>query len=57
MMGRNATYPTEQSNARFKMVQQTSFPATATTNVTLPVVKDTSITIYEQYVRRGEVMC
>ncbi|XP_043270839.1 polyphosphoinositide phosphatase isoform X2 [Venturia canescens] len=54
VIGRNATYNTDHSNIRSKMVQQVSFPDTIPAKIELPVVKDASIDIYEQYVRRAE---
>lgn len=55
LIGRNATYPTDHSKLRSKLIQQASFPESVATVVTLPTVKDTSISIYEQYVKRATV--
>ncbi|XP_046416472.1 polyphosphoinositide phosphatase isoform X2 [Neodiprion fabricii] len=55
LIGRNATYPTDHSKIRSKLVQQASFPECLNAKVSLPVVKDASISIYGQYVRRAKI--
>jgi hypothetical protein len=55
LIGRNATYPTDHSKLRSKLIQQASFPESSAAIVTLPVVKDASVSIYEQYVKRATV--
>lgn len=55
LIGRNATYPSDYMKLRSKLIQQASFPETTTVVVTLPVVKKSSINIYEQYVERAKV--
>lgn len=57
VIGRNATYNTDYSNIRSKMVQQISFPDAIPAKMELPSVKDVSIGIYQQYVQRAEVRC
>ncbi|XP_011328957.1 polyphosphoinositide phosphatase isoform X4 [Ooceraea biroi] len=53
LIGRNATYPMDHSKLRSKLIQQASFPESAASIITLPTVKDASISIYEQYVKRA----
>ncbi|XP_020292603.1 polyphosphoinositide phosphatase isoform X2 [Pseudomyrmex gracilis] len=53
LIGRNATYPTDHTKLRSKLMQQASFPETTTAFITLPSVKNESISIYEQYVKRA----
>lgn len=55
LIGRNATYPTDHTKLRSKLMQQASFPETTTAFITLPSVKNESISIYEQYVKRATV--
>lgn len=57
LIGRNATYPTDQTKLRSKLMQQASFPENPQPPIisSLPVIKDTSINIYEQYVNRAKV--
>ncbi|XP_046738067.1 polyphosphoinositide phosphatase isoform X4 [Diprion similis] len=55
LIGRNATYLTDHSKIRSKLVQQASFPECVNAKVSLPVVKDASISIYAQYVRRAKI--
>ncbi|XP_063990283.1 polyphosphoinositide phosphatase [Diachasmimorpha longicaudata] len=54
MMGRNATYHSDYSSLRSKMLQQATFPDVTPVKVELPKVSDTSVSIYEQYVQRGK---
>ncbi|KAK2581293.1 hypothetical protein KPH14_008078 [Odynerus spinipes] len=56
LIGRNAMYPTDQTKLRSKLMQQASFPENPQppTVTSLPVVKDTSISVYEQYVNRAK---
>lgn len=54
LIGRNATHPTDYMKLRSKLIQQTSFPEAITATVELPVVKQSSISIYEQYVKRAK---
>ncbi|XP_029042944.2 polyphosphoinositide phosphatase isoform X1 [Osmia bicornis bicornis] len=54
LIGRNATYPSDYMKLRSKLIQQASFPETTTAVVTLPVVKKSSINIYEEYVERAK---
>ncbi|CAL1677908.1 unnamed protein product [Lasius platythorax] len=53
LIGRNATYTTDSSKLRSKLIQQASFPESTTAVITLPSVKDANISIYEQYVKRA----
>ncbi|KAL6438359.1 hypothetical protein ACFW04_004485 [Cataglyphis niger] len=53
LIGRNATYTTDNSKLRSKLIQQASFPESMSTVITLPGVKNTSINIYKQYVKRA----
>ncbi|XP_076239443.1 polyphosphoinositide phosphatase FIG4 [Calliopsis andreniformis] len=55
LIGRNATYPSEHTKLRSKLILQASFSETITTVLTLPEVKKSSISIYEQYVKRANV--
>lgn len=55
LIGRNATYSSDYTKLRLKLSQQVSFPEVTTTVVQVPVVKKSSISIYEQYVKRAEV--
>ncbi|KAL6438365.1 hypothetical protein ACFW04_004485 [Cataglyphis niger] len=55
LIGRNATYTTDNSKLRSKLIQQASFPESMSTVITLPGVKNTSINIYKQYVKRATV--
>lgn len=55
LIGRNATYPTDHTKLRSKLIQQASFHESAAAAVRLPSVKDASISIYEQYVKRATV--
>lgn len=55
LIGRNATYSTDSSKLRSKLIQQASFPESMATVITLPSVKDESINIYKQYVKRATV--
>ncbi|XP_015184747.1 PREDICTED: polyphosphoinositide phosphatase isoform X2 [Polistes dominula] len=57
LIGRNATYPIDQTKLRSKLVQQASFPENPQppTVTSLPFVKEASINIYEQYVKRAKV--
>ncbi|XP_034187605.1 polyphosphoinositide phosphatase FIG4 isoform X5 [Osmia lignaria lignaria] len=54
LIGRNATYPSDYMKLRSKLIQQASFPETTTVVVTLPVIKKSSINIYEEYVERAK---
>ncbi|XP_076766881.1 polyphosphoinositide phosphatase FIG4 isoform X2 [Xylocopa sonorina] len=54
LIGRNATYPSDYTKLRSKLIQQASFPEVTTAIVALPVVKQSSINIYEQYVKRAK---
>ncbi|KYN06533.1 Polyphosphoinositide phosphatase [Cyphomyrmex costatus] len=54
LIGRNATYSTDHAKLRSKLIQQTSFHESIAV-LTLPSVKDASISIYEQYVKRATV--
>ncbi|XP_014488614.1 PREDICTED: polyphosphoinositide phosphatase isoform X2 [Dinoponera quadriceps] len=53
LIGRNATYSTDHTKLRSKLIQQTSFPESIVPVVAIPIVKDASISIYEQYVKRA----
>ncbi|XP_039305758.1 polyphosphoinositide phosphatase isoform X3 [Solenopsis invicta] len=55
LIGRNATYSTDHTKLRSKLLQQASFHESTTAVITLPSVKDASISIYEQYVKRATV--
>ncbi|CAK9830385.1 Polyphosphoinositide phosphatase [Anthophora retusa] len=55
LIGRNATYPANYTKLRSKLIQQASFPDVTTPIITLPTVKESSINIYEQYVKRAKV--
>ncbi|XP_043676781.1 polyphosphoinositide phosphatase isoform X1 [Vespula pensylvanica] len=57
LIGRNATYPIDQTKLRSKLMQQASFPENPQPPIvnSLPVIKDASINIYEQYVNRAKV--
>ncbi|KAK0080798.1 hypothetical protein PV326_007984 [Microctonus aethiopoides] len=56
MIGRNATtHLKDYSGIKSKMVQQATFPDIPPINIALPIVKDVSISIYEQYVQRGKL--
>lgn len=55
LIGRNATYPIDHTKLRSKLIQQASFHETTAAVITLPSVKDASISIYEQYVKRATV--
>lgn len=55
LIGRNATYTTDNSKLRSKLIQQASFPESTATVITLPSIKNASINIYEQYVKRATV--
>ncbi|KZC14668.1 Polyphosphoinositide phosphatase [Dufourea novaeangliae] len=55
LIGRNATDSSDCTKLRSKLMQQASFPETTTPVITLPVVKERSISIYEQYVKRANV--
>lgn len=55
LIGRNATYTTDNSKLRSKLIQQASFPESMATVITLPSVRDESINIYKQYVKRATV--
>lgn len=55
LIGRNATYPIDHTKLRSKLIQQASFLESTAAVVTLPTVKDASISIYEQYVKRATV--
>ncbi|XP_060821721.1 polyphosphoinositide phosphatase isoform X1 [Bombus pascuorum] len=55
LIGRNATYSSDYTKLRLKLAQQVSFPEVTTTVVQVPVIKKSSISIYEQYVKRAEV--
>lgn len=65
MIGRNAAGVKEHTSSiqRAKMVQQVTFPDIVnlsrkkTESFKLPKVDDTSVSIYEQYVQRGKVIC
>ncbi|XP_076390098.1 polyphosphoinositide phosphatase FIG4 isoform X3 [Megachile rotundata] len=54
LIGRNATYPSEYMKLRSKFIQQASFSEVIPPVVTLPIVKKSSINIYEQYVERAK---
>ncbi|XP_012271365.1 polyphosphoinositide phosphatase isoform X2 [Orussus abietinus] len=54
VIGRNAIHPTDHSKIRSKLVQQASFPDSIPPKVNLPVVKESSTSIYEQYVKKGQ---
>ncbi|XP_017878780.1 polyphosphoinositide phosphatase isoform X2 [Ceratina calcarata] len=54
LIGRNATHPTDYMKLRSKLIQQASFPEATTAIVELPTVKQSSIKIYEQYVKRAK---
>ncbi|XP_050449978.1 polyphosphoinositide phosphatase isoform X3 [Cataglyphis hispanica] len=53
LIGRNATYTTDNNKLRSKLIQQASFPESMSTVITLPGVKNASINIYKQYVKRA----
>ncbi|EFN85512.1 SAC domain-containing protein 3 [Harpegnathos saltator] len=53
LIGRNATYSMDHTKLRSKLIQQTSFPESTAPVITIPAVKDASISIYEQYVKRA----
>ncbi|XP_012535278.1 polyphosphoinositide phosphatase-like isoform X2 [Monomorium pharaonis] len=53
LIGRNATYLIDHTKLRSKLFQQAPFHETAATVITLPNVKESSINIYEQYVKRA----
>ncbi|XP_015601524.1 polyphosphoinositide phosphatase isoform X2 [Cephus cinctus] len=55
LIGKNATHSMDYTKLKSRLLQQTSFRDTVTAKITIPVVKDTSISIYEQYVNRGKV--
>ncbi|XP_017760074.1 PREDICTED: polyphosphoinositide phosphatase [Eufriesea mexicana] len=55
LIGRTAIHPTDYMKLRLKLTQQVSFPEVATTVIQLPTVKESSISIYEQYVKRAVV--
>ncbi|XP_012062724.1 PREDICTED: polyphosphoinositide phosphatase [Atta cephalotes] len=55
LIGRNATYSTDHTKLRLKLIQQTSFHGSTTAVIMLPSVKDANISIYEQYVKRATV--
>ncbi|XP_031847551.1 polyphosphoinositide phosphatase FIG4 isoform X2 [Nomia melanderi] len=55
LIGRNATYPSDYTKLRSKLIQQASYPETTTPVIALPIVKECSISIYEQYVKRANV--
>lgn len=57
LIGRNAMYPTDPTKLRSKLMQQASFPENPPplAATSLPVVKDTSINVYKQYVNRAKV--
>ncbi|XP_043474019.1 polyphosphoinositide phosphatase [Leptopilina heterotoma] len=55
VIGRNATRPMDHSIIRSKLVQQATFPNHLPVKTELPKVTDTSVSIYEQYVKRGKV--
>jgi len=55
LIGRNATYSTDHTKLRLKLIQQTSFHGSTAAVIMLPSVKDANISIYEQYVKRATV--
>ncbi|KAL6268652.1 hypothetical protein P5V15_001786 [Pogonomyrmex californicus] len=55
LIGRNATYPIDHTKLRSKLIQQASFHESVAPVITLPSVKDASISIYERYVKRATV--
>ncbi|XP_051155990.1 polyphosphoinositide phosphatase isoform X2 [Leptopilina boulardi] len=55
VIGRNATRPMDHSIIRSKLVQQATFPDHVPIKTELPKVSDTSVSIYEQYVKRSKV--
>ncbi|XP_077276268.1 polyphosphoinositide phosphatase FIG4 isoform X3 [Temnothorax americanus] len=54
LIGRNATYLIDHTKLRSKLIQQAFHESTAPV-ISLPSVKDASISIYEQYVKRAIV--
>ncbi|KYN11709.1 Polyphosphoinositide phosphatase [Trachymyrmex cornetzi] len=54
LIGRNATYSTDHTKLRLKLIQ-TSFHESTAAVIMLPSVKDANISIYEQYVKRATV--
>lgn len=55
LIGRNATYTTDNSKLHSKLIQQASFPESMSTVITLTGIKNASINIYKQYVKRATV--
>ncbi|KYN43635.1 Polyphosphoinositide phosphatase [Trachymyrmex septentrionalis] len=55
LIGRNATYSTDHTKLRLKLIQQTSFHESTAAVIMLPSVRDANISIYEQYVKRATV--
>ncbi|XP_034950859.1 polyphosphoinositide phosphatase isoform X2 [Chelonus insularis] len=54
MIDRNATCLKDHTSIKSKILQQATLPDVVPSKITLPIVKDTSISIYEQYVQRGK---
>ncbi|XP_011878471.1 PREDICTED: polyphosphoinositide phosphatase isoform X3 [Vollenhovia emeryi] len=55
LIGRNATYSIDHTKLRSKLIQHASFHESTAAVTALPSVKDESISIYEQYVKRATV--
>ncbi|XP_012265419.2 polyphosphoinositide phosphatase isoform X1 [Athalia rosae] len=55
LVGRNAICTTDHSKLKSKLAQQASFPENTSVKISLPIVKGSSISIYEQYVKRGKI--
>ncbi|XP_033230009.1 polyphosphoinositide phosphatase isoform X3 [Belonocnema kinseyi] len=55
VIGRNATRTMDHSIIRSKLLQQASFPDHIPVKTEIPKVTDTSICIYEQYIKRAKV--
>ncbi|KAG7213368.1 hypothetical protein KM043_002662 [Ampulex compressa] len=53
LIGRNAIHPRDHSKLRSKLMQQASFPESVPTVFALPKVKESSVRIYEQYVKKA----